>query len=47
MEQIPTLFLVIFTTLLAMINPLESIPVFLKLLEGGFRGHLTYLVGIK
>lgn len=34
MEQIPTLFLVTFTTLLAMINPLESIPVFLKLLEG-------------
>ncbi len=34
MEQIPTLFLVTFTTLLAMINPLESIPIFLKLLEG-------------
>jgi len=34
MEQIPTLFLVTFTTLLAMINPLESITVFLKLLEG-------------
>jgi len=34
MEQVPTLFLVTFTTLLAMINPLESIPVFLKLLEG-------------
>ncbi len=34
MEQIPTLFIVTFTTLLAMINPLESIPVFLKLLEG-------------
>jgi multiple antibiotic resistance protein len=33
-EHIPTLFLVTFTTLLAMINPLESIPVFLKLLEG-------------
>jgi multiple antibiotic resistance protein len=34
MEQISTLFIVTFTTLLAMINPLESLPVFLKLLEG-------------
>ncbi len=34
MEQVSTLFIVTFTTLLAMINPLESLPVFLKLLEG-------------
>ncbi len=30
MEQVPTLFLVTFTTLPAMINPLESITVFLN-----------------
>ena len=29
-----TLFLSVFTTLLAIINPLEALPVFLKLLEG-------------
>jgi len=34
MEQISTLFIVTFTTLLAMINPLEALPVFLKLLDG-------------
>ena len=34
MNQITTLFVSTFTTLLAIINPLESLPVFLKLLEG-------------
>ena len=34
MSQVATLFLSTFTTLLAIINPLESLPVFLKLLEG-------------
>ena len=34
MNQAATLFLSTFTTLLAIINPLESLPVFLKLLEG-------------
>ena len=34
MNQVTTLFLSTFTTLLAIINPLESLPVFLKLLEG-------------
>jgi len=34
MSQAMTLFLSTFTTLLAIINPLESLPVFLKLLEG-------------
>jgi len=34
MNQVATLFLTSFTTLLAIINPLESLPVFLKLLEG-------------
>ena len=29
-----TLFISVFTTLLAIINPLEALPVFLKLLEG-------------
>jgi multiple antibiotic resistance protein len=29
-----TLFISVFTTLLAIINPLEAVPVFLKLLEG-------------
>jgi len=33
MSQATTLFLSTFTTLLAIINPLESLPVFLKLLE--------------
>jgi multiple antibiotic resistance protein len=34
MNQIATLFISTFTTLLAIINPFESLPVFLKLLEG-------------
>jgi len=34
MNQAATLFLSTFTTLLAIINPLESLPVFLRLLEG-------------
>jgi multiple antibiotic resistance protein len=34
MKQIVTLFVGTFTTLLAIINPLEALPVFLKLLEG-------------
>ena len=34
MIQAATLFLSTFTTLLAIINPLESLPVFLRLLEG-------------
>jgi multiple antibiotic resistance protein len=34
MNQVVTLFVTSFTTLLAIINPLESLPVFLKLLEG-------------
>ncbi len=34
MSQELTLFIGTFTTLLAVINPLESLPVFLKLLEG-------------
>src|SRR5262252_1377529 len=34
MNQVATLFISTFTTLLAIINPLESLPVFLKLLEG-------------
>jgi len=34
MKQVATLFISTFTTLLAIINPLESLPVFLKLLEG-------------
>lgn len=34
MNQTSTLFVSTFTTLLAIINPLESLPVFLKLLEG-------------
>jgi small neutral amino acid transporter SnatA (MarC family) len=34
MNQITTLFVSTFTTLLAIINPLESLSVFLKLLEG-------------
>ena len=33
MNQVATLFVSTFTTLLAIINPLESLPVFLKLLE--------------
>ena len=34
MRQEVTLFLSMFTTLLAIINPLEALPVFLTLLEG-------------
>jgi multiple antibiotic resistance protein len=34
MKQILTLFVGMFTTLLAVINPLEALPVFLNLLEG-------------
>ena len=34
MNQVATLFVTSFTTLLAIINPLESLPVFLKLLAG-------------
>jgi multiple antibiotic resistance protein len=34
MNQAATLFVSTFTTLLAIINPLESLPVFLRLLEG-------------
>jgi len=34
MNQVATLFVSTFTTLLAIINPLESLPVFLRLLQG-------------
>ncbi len=34
MRQALTLFISVFSTLLAIINPLEALPVFLKLLEG-------------
>ena len=34
MNQATTLFVSTFTTLLAIINPFESMPVFLKLLQG-------------
>jgi multiple antibiotic resistance protein len=34
MNQAATLFVSTFSTLLAIINPLESLPVFLRLLEG-------------
>ena len=34
MNPIFTLFISMFTTLLAIINPLEAIPVFLGLLQG-------------
>jgi multiple antibiotic resistance protein len=34
MEHIPTLFIGTFTTLLAIVNPLESLPIYLELLEG-------------
>ena len=34
MDAPVTLFLSVFTTLLAIINPLEALPIFLKLLEG-------------
>jgi MarC family membrane protein len=38
MNQVATLFISTFTTLLAIINPLESLPVFLKLLAGKDKG---------
>jgi len=34
MRQVLTLFISAFSTLLAIINPLEALPFFLKLLEG-------------
>ena len=37
MNQAVTLFVSTFTTLLAIINPLESLPVFLNLLQGNDR----------
>jgi multiple antibiotic resistance protein len=41
MEQISTLFVGTFTTLLAMVNPLEALPIFLKLMDGkSDREHL-------
>jgi len=46
MNQVTTLFGSTFTTLLAIINPLESLPVFLKLLEGKDR-HAHQLVARK
>ena len=39
MRQELTLFVSMFTTLLAIINPLEALPVFLKLLEGKNEGE--------
>ena len=41
MEQISTLFVGTFTTLLAIVNPLDALPIFLKLMEGNDdREHL-------
>jgi multiple antibiotic resistance protein len=41
MEQLSTLFVGTFTTLLAMVNPLEALPIFLKLMDGkSDREHL-------
>ena len=37
MENPLTLFIATFTTMLAVINPLESLPIFLKLLAGAGR----------
>ena len=34
MEHISTLFIQTFTTLLAIVNPLEALPIFLKLMDG-------------
>ncbi len=34
MEQASTLFIQTFTNLLAIVNPLEALPIFLKLLQG-------------
>jgi multiple antibiotic resistance protein len=45
-NQVATLFVSTFTTLLAIINPLESLPVFLKLLEAQDR-HVHRLVARK
>ena len=39
MRQVLTLFISTFSTLLAIINPLEALPVFLKLLEGDDAGQ--------
>ncbi|MGB8427022.1 MAG: hypothetical protein WCD88_14640 [Desulfobacterales bacterium] len=43
MEQVSTLFIQTFTTLLAIINPLEVLPIFLKLMDGPWqsRGPLS------
>ena len=46
MNQVAILFVSTFTTLLAIINPLESLPVFLKLLEAQDR-HVHRLVAWK
>ena len=46
MSQELTLFVGMFTTLLAIINPLEALPVFLKLLDGKNEedsGRVAYL----
>jgi multiple antibiotic resistance protein len=41
MEHLSTLFVGTFTTLLAMVNPLEALPIFLKLMDGkSDREHL-------
>jgi multiple antibiotic resistance protein len=40
MGELPTLFIGTFTTLIAVINPLEAIPIYLRLLEG--RDDLTH-----
>ena len=39
MRQVLTLFVSTFSTLLAIINPLEALPVFLKMLEGEDAGQ--------
>ena len=36
MDHTSTLFVQTFTTLLAIVNPLEALPIFLKLLEGKY-----------
>jgi hypothetical protein len=45
MGQAATLFLSTFTTLLAIINPLESMPVFLSLSTARTRGHIGSWLG--
>ena len=40
MNQVATLFASIFTTLLAIINPLEALPVFLRLLQDRTARHI-------